>query len=328
MALEYASNPTAHCNDEDDVEGDVDDDEYDDNVENHGSIPKDVLDGGVRSAIIHCLGSPYFPQPKKNIQVVSRGIGIGYLEMLDLRYWWGEQKTNMVLIVHGLLGNGLQKTSPLERSWECPSAPAVGNKNGSTCNCEPGSRSSRVVMVGRFLREHPLYGLFMCQQCYRKVETRERKALQQKKESADLTTTQEQRLALLHKRARNKSAQNSVNVTNLITNTTIENKNVRIRNRNYQSRRPKRIHKSNNHSSTTSNEPKKNPPKRAKDTKKTKSQMIDSIQNKMTHAARIWIRLYGQEWLYWNDIIFLFDLVLIREAKTAGLTLEYNTDQK
>jgi hypothetical protein len=44
------------------------------------------------------------------------------------------------------------------------------------------------------------------------------------------------------------------------------------------------------------------------------------FMDRLTLAARIWAREYGQESVYWNDILELFDLMLIEEQTVLGVT--------
>jgi hypothetical protein len=103
------------------------------------------------------------------VMVVSKNLGIGYLECLHIRHLLGEINMNKLLIAHSLLANG--ETSPLERLWKCQGTPAAPGFEALEC-CK-GARSSQATMLGGISSEHPFHGMFICQSCSSKMQRRE-----------------------------------------------------------------------------------------------------------------------------------------------------------
>jgi len=116
----------------------------------------DRMDPGARCAMKYAMPAGFFPRTMPYVRVVSRPLGIGYLEMLYLRYFLGEEKFNKLLIAHGLLGKGLQSTSPVEPSWTCPGPPACGNVEAKPCQTKAGENYA--MMVGSRSPHHCFWG--------------------------------------------------------------------------------------------------------------------------------------------------------------------------
>jgi hypothetical protein len=246
--------------------------------------------------------------------------------MLYLREELGKELTGKLLMVFGL-----QSSSPLELTWECPGAPSTGSIEASPCsNDQDNDRFKYNVMVGGQQPKHPFYGNFCCQNCHRKFERRELSLLEEAE--TDLDGDGMERLELLRGRELKRKAFGRVD-----RDKRIEKKGLAaVReaelswSRSSQSRKTEMYEKYPEAYARASAANREAEQKRieAGGKKKKPGHSRKLVANKMyppyfmnmlTQATRIWARELGEKYVYWNDLVKLFGLLLIREHKERRL---------
>jgi ubiquitin len=152
---------------------------------------------GFRAARLLAFPKGYFLGAGPGVMVVSKNLGIGYLECLYIRHFLDEINMNKLLIAHGILTNG--GTSPLEQLWKCQGTPATPGFEALEC-CK-GVRSSRATMLGGISSKHPFHGMFICQSCQPKMPRRELAILKEMDCKGKITDMQlQERLKVLKSR--------------------------------------------------------------------------------------------------------------------------------
>jgi hypothetical protein len=167
--------------------------------------PPDNQCSGYRAARRLAFPKGSFLGAGPGIMVVSKNLGIEYLECLYIRYLLGEIKMNKLLIAHGILTNGGK--SPLERLWKCQGTPAAPGFEAVEC-CK-GARSSQATMFGgrnKIGPEHPYHGMFVCRSCRPNMQPRELAILKEMDSKGKITDVQlRERLKVLIEYAKKKS---------------------------------------------------------------------------------------------------------------------------
>jgi hypothetical protein len=261
------------------------------------------------------------------------GTGIGYCEGLYLRYILGEDNFNKLLQAHGMQG-----FSPLEPTWKCPGAPSVGSMEASPCpDDQDNERCRMATMVGARQPSHLFYGHFCCQSCYKKFQGREMKLLLDRAETADtiLDSVDEERLECLMKKESTRRGHVKV-----ARGKRIEREGLTaVRKVELAQGRTAHSRKTENHENdpvACAQASKHNREKEQKrldlggkpkvsgtgKNRKIKTKKVTyplSFMNKLTLATQIWAREYGRKFVVWNDLIELFDLLLIREQTALGV---------
>jgi hypothetical protein len=316
------SNADASDNDNgDDTESSDDSDDSDNS--NYRQARRDALPNG------YCAGN------RKNVVVVSKQLKIGYAEMLYLREKLGEKLTGNLLMVFGL-----QRSSPLELTWKCPGIPSIGRMKASPCsNDKDNDRSSHNVMVGGLNVDNPFYGNFCCQTCHRKFGRREIHMLEAA-EARDPNPNGErmERIKYLKEQERIHLERGRLD-----RDKQIEKKGIdAVReaelpwSRSAQSRKTAKHEKDPEAHSRASMANREAEQKRIQAGGKKKKPGVfrklmanklypPFFMNMLTQATRIWAREFGEPCVYWNDLVALFDILLIREqGELAKVNFQVN----
>jgi hypothetical protein len=287
-----------------------------------------------RNARQFAMPQGYFAGSKKDVVLVSQHLGIGYAELLWLWAHLGKAKTGKLLVAHGL-----QASSPLEPTWACDGAPPAPGIEAVACTNHQGD-DLYAVMVGGQQPNHYFRGHFSCQKCHRKFAPREKAMLEELKSTNKLGEGHKERLeelngfAAKHREGEQEARQNRIDSKGL---SAVKNEES-IKSRAHQSRLTE-IHEKD--SVAYSNSKRRNKQKEKKRTdgggqKKasggshradtsTKKKYPLFFMDMLTEATRIWAREYGQPYVYWNHLVLLFDLLLIREHEMGKVELEHTS---
>jgi hypothetical protein len=265
----------------------------------------------------------FFAGNKKSVVVVSQHLFIGYCECLYLREELGEVKFGKLLEAHGL-----QASSPLELKWQCTGAPPVGKIEASPCTNTNHEDDLYATMVGGNQPNHPLYGIFCCNTCHRKMERRELHLLQ---EAASLNVKETERLHILQERQlahrEHSNAARAIKVENEGLHAVQTEELTRNRARNAQKTEQHekdpaaRAEASKRNREAEQNRLDMGRPKKAPGvTRKLKAKKLyrPFFMDMLTQATRIWAREYGQPFVFWNHLVALFDHLLIDSGKKLG----------
>jgi hypothetical protein len=287
-------------------------------------------DPNYRSARLCAMPKGYFAGNKRNVVAVSQnlGTGIGYAEMLFLREKLGKVKTGKLLMAHGI-----QNSSPLEPTWTCPGAPSVGSTmKASPCsNGQDNERCKYVTMVGgKRPSQH-----FCCQTCHKMFERRELQLLPQQAQAGipmSVEAKQERARRENDTLSRGKRVETqglpAVRKMELVMNRTVQSRTTEIYENDPAARTQasKKNREMEQKRLQAGGKPKESGIGKNRKLETKKTSYPPSFMDKLTLATRIWAREYGQEYVFWNDLIDLYDLLLIREQ--AALGVEFSIEDK
>lgn len=259
----------------------------------------------------------YFLGNARNVQLVSQGLGIGYAELLYLRERLGPVKTNKLLIGHGLLLGGQQPSSPLEPDWFCTGIPACAGLEASPCTVVVGEGElpPYAVMAGTNDSEHPLYGLYACARCHRKLPRYELAHLRQlaSDETNEMRVEQQERKEDLDKRVVAHRKRDQV----ARQNNPEGGKKKRRKHQAHQHQQFSADHVAHRAYLDKKKEQAKGcKPKATGTHRESRSKKLypPFFMDILTNGLGLYAQESGQEFLYWNDIVAFCDVLLTKES--------------
>ena len=282
---------------------------------------------GFRAARYPAFRKGYFLGNAPNVQLVSKQLKIGYGELLYLRHKLGQALTGKLLKAHGLHG-----PTPLEPSFRC-----IGVPRGPTIAAQPCKQcrdSAQATLyhcrVGQKQPHHILHNdnLYVCLPCHRNVERFELDTLKDMETKGTLIEEERNRLVVLRARVAKKRQQvNEVRKIAVAANgIAAVQVQERVKNRDHQSFQTKdfqqhpekrdgqatRKKNENNARIANGGKRKANGENRII---KTEALYPPFFMDMLKDATVHFIQLYGQDSVYWNDIVALFTELLDRERE-------------
>ena len=293
---------------------------------------------GYRAARLLAMPKGYFAGPPPGILVVSQKLKIGYAEMLYIRHFTGPEMMIKLLKAHGYLLNG--EPSPLELDWKCPGPPAAPGIEAEACTCQDSEPRPTTMFTGTG-PGHPLYGLFICQRCHRKLPRRELAILLEWKSQGKLIKNKplQERLKRLEERVVEHRQRDQVRRENHIRDDKDREKEL-VNDWNRQDRRAaKYLQDPQAHQKSRKRQREHDAAQIAKG--KVKKPGVtrsfarialypEPFMKLLTRAARSFVKIKGKQTVYWNDIVDLFDALILREKDglLSTMKIELMTDGK
>jgi hypothetical protein len=156
----------------------IEDDSSTKNSNSSSTVKDDDPNTSIRLARSNMFGPLWFKKCHSGVQACSRHLGISEIDFCYLRFQLGPDLIKTVLIAHGLLWEGKQKSDPpCEVTYKCGGTPAFPDLGIAANPCGKNDRAAYVV-GGNNKEDNPLNGWYISECCHRKVQKIELKNLE------------------------------------------------------------------------------------------------------------------------------------------------------
>ena len=222
----------------------------------------------------------------------------------------------------------------MELDYKCPRVVSAGGILAVACTNT--QEDPHYALVGGKQPHHVLHGNFCCQKCHRKFERPELALLQQMRQQGKtpLSEPQLMRLQELEQRVVAKRASTNLAREKLVAEIGIDGvrKHELCKSRAHQSKNTERRANDPDYLEDTKQRSRAKEANRLEgggDKKKhglhrkIKGDYPLPFMRMLTQAARIWAIEYGQEKVWWNHLVPLFDLLLVREKDKLNLYVPF-----
>ena len=227
------------------------------------------------------------------------------------------ETTNSLLEARGPKAN--DGIPPQVLNWRCPGPPAAAGIEAQPCTSQPGTKSAQPVYVHR---RGPFQGMCFCHDCHRKLERRECAILRDMSNNGLLEADEElqERLLELERRVIQHQLRDEVAREN------VDVQANRLKNR--WQRADNEVDDEAARENRRKRQRTKDDKQRAKGKKKARgktryfrrSEVYPApFQALLTRAATLYCKTKGTKSFHWNEIVKLFDHVLMKEDKVGGL---------